>query len=609
LRVGFFPTKQAAQRALTLLRDRFPQAWVALAPAEERLGAPRASAVETVAGQLAAEPNKQTQIPTNAPAEFAPLSKERREQLTDEASRAMVAGDYTRAIRIYTKLLEDPLNLSQPEIQEMLGLARARNRQFAHAMAEYERYLQLYPDGEGAARVQQRLAALLTATKLPKRKLRAAKNASQYNQWDVYGGLSQYYRRDVNALDTEGQQVTQSALATDLYLTARGRTGDSDFQAQFSGGYLYDFMQDTAGNDTPVSNMYVDGANRRFGIALRLGRQSRSTGGVLRRFDGAWFSYRYVPWSKINLVAGYPGQTTLNGVERNQRFYGVSFDFGPFSDAWDFNTFLINQRADGITDLRAVGTEIRYFGNNRSFMSLIDYDISFKELNTFLFLGNWTFPNKLTLNAIADYRKSPVLTMSNALQGQPGESLSDLLTTPDEDQVRQLALDRTPDSRSFTIGSSRPLNETLQITGDINLTSRSGTPAFGGVGAIEGTGNDYRYSMQLIGSGLIKDGDITIIGVRYSNLTAAKISSFIVNTRYPVNQIWRISPRLRVDFRQNKDDTRQWVAAPALRLESRWKKRLTLELDAGAEWSNHQLPDRTEKERAYFLSAVYRVDF
>lgn len=33
----------------------------------------------------------------------------------------------------------------------MLGLARERNGQLAHAKAEYEEYLREYPNGEGAA--------------------------------------------------------------------------------------------------------------------------------------------------------------------------------------------------------------------------------------------------------------------------------------------------------------------------------------------------------------------------------------------------------------------------------------------------------------------------
>ena len=47
------------------------------------------------------------------------------------------------------------------EAQELLAIAREKNGQLAHAKAEYERYLALYSETEGAARVKQRLAALL----------------------------------------------------------------------------------------------------------------------------------------------------------------------------------------------------------------------------------------------------------------------------------------------------------------------------------------------------------------------------------------------------------------------------------------------------------------
>jgi len=49
-------------------------------------------------------------------------------------------------------------------MQELLGLARERSGQLAHAKAEYEEYLRRYPSGEAAERITRRLATLRAAS-------------------------------------------------------------------------------------------------------------------------------------------------------------------------------------------------------------------------------------------------------------------------------------------------------------------------------------------------------------------------------------------------------------------------------------------------------------
>ncbi len=82
--------------------------------------------------------------------------------LLTSARAALTANDNERAIQLLTKLQALPANPYTADAQELLGVARERNGQLAHAKAEYEAYLQTYPDAEGAARVRQRLAAIET---------------------------------------------------------------------------------------------------------------------------------------------------------------------------------------------------------------------------------------------------------------------------------------------------------------------------------------------------------------------------------------------------------------------------------------------------------------
>jgi hypothetical protein len=374
----------------------------------------------------------------------------------EEARKAISENNISHAIQLYTKVLRYPDNQYSRDALEFLGLARERNRQYAHAIREYQRYLELYPDGEGAARVKQRLAGLTTARQQPRKLGDTRKQAERSSPWDIYGGFSQFYRRDESSTDVGGDVVTQSSISNDLDITARKRADKYDFQSRFTGSYLRDFLNDGSGNNTSISSLYIDANQKQYGLSARLGRQSRNTGGVLGRFDGLLLGYQVNDWLAVNGVAGYPVFSTRDSLKTGRYLYGLSTDLGTFANAWDFEAFFIEQQNDGILDRRAIGGEARYFDPVRSLLSFVDYDISYDSLNTLIFLGTWTFPDRTTINASLDYRNSPILTTTSALQSQSLPTLDDLLDTLTEDQIRQLAEDRTADVTTVTLGASHP---------------------------------------------------------------------------------------------------------------------------------------------------------
>ena len=128
----------------------------------------------------------------------------------------------------------------------------------------------------------------------------------------------------------------------------------------FTAGYLRDFTDDED-HDTRVSSLYFDIADSGRKYFLRAGRQSRSSGGVLGRFDGGLFSYQLNKKLKANIVAGSPVNRTKDGLETSRVFYGASFDIGTLAKAWDFTAFAIEQTNSSLIDRRAVGGEARYF--------------------------------------------------------------------------------------------------------------------------------------------------------------------------------------------------------------------------------------------------------
>ncbi len=601
LRIGFFETRALAKAALRKLKKHYPGAWVDYASASEITAALKQTGKKPVV--------RKRPVPRIIPT-LPKVPDEKIAALMEQARQSMAKNNIDHAIQLYTKILRYPDNPYRQDALEYLGVARERKGQIAHAVREYNRYLALYPKGDGAERVAQRLAGITTARLAPKQEKSRKRRTARRPEWEVYGGLSQFYRRDESTTDAAGDIVTQSSLSTDLDITARRRGERYDVQSRFTGSYLYDFLSNGSGDSTTVSSLYTDIADKAHGLSARIGRQSRNTGGVLGRFDGLLAGYQLTNRILVNAVAGFPVQSTRDQVKTGRYLYGISSDLGTFANAWDFNIFYIEQQNDGILDRRAVGGEARYFDPKRSMLSFVDYDISYDSLNTLIFLGTWTMADRTIINASFDYRNSPILTTSNALQGQTTHSLDTLQNTFSDSQIRDLAEDRTAQSTSLTLGATHPLNEKFQISGDLTTTKLSDTKASGGVAKVPGTDYEFFYNLQFIGSNLLMPGDVSVAGLRYSDATSSHTATLSLNSRFPFRNVWRVNPRMRIDYRDNlSNNSTQWTAAPSMRIDYRWRKRYRFETEFGGEWSTQKLPNDTQDSSSFFFNLGYRADF
>lgn len=642
LRLGFFNSRPQAEQALRKLKGVYPNAWIAsVHPREkERLltgeyrawlmtpngyqplisGQSQPYRASTTVYSDAGYQLRKVASHTNAPAQtdIAPAppptaEAQRLQQLMQRARQAMVDQQYNRAIELYNNVLREAENEHSAQALEFMGLALERRGLNTRALRAYQQFLDKYPEHEGVPRVQQRRDALITAAAPPKQQLRA-RQQQKSPEWQFYGGVSQFYRRDENTTeidDNEETAVTRSALTSDLYLTGRRRSDTWDMRTRFSGGYEADFL-DGDENELRISTLYFDTQHLASGHTFRIGRQSESKGGLLGRFDGVTYGHYINDQVRINLVAGFPVETsTVETIDTDRYFYGINTDLGTFAESWDYNVFFIEQQNEGLLDRRAIGGEVRYFKENRTLFSLVDYDISYDQLNTFLLVGSWTTENERIYNLSFNYRNSPILTTNNAFISQGFDELGEFLATGiSEDEARQLAEDRTAVSRSLTLGVVQPIDEQFQLSGDITISDFGSTPASGGVEATEGTDTEVSWFIQGIGSDLIKPGDIAILSFRYSDRTNSKRYNLSINTRYPVSEELRINPRLQLEYRTfDEDDTDQWIARPSFRADYRFTRRTRFEFELGGEWSSRELNDTTAETRSYFILFGYRYDF
>jgi hypothetical protein len=221
-------------------------------------------------------------------------------------------------------------------------------------------------------------------------------------------------------------------------------------------------------------------------------------------------------------------------VNTDRLFFGGSVDFAMIPDALDTTVYYVDQTYGDLVDRQAVGGEFRYFNSLFTSYGIYDYDLHFEQTNLALLNGSLRFEDESSISVAVDYRRSPMLTTLNAIIGQGVENPNDLLATYPEEEIYQLAQDRTAYSRSASISVSRPITENLQINVDVIATNVSGTKASGGVEAFPTTGTEYYYSGQLVASDLFTEGAIFIAGVRYADTITLEQQTLQFNMRYPI---------------------------------------------------------------------------
>ena len=533
--------------------------------------------------------------------------------LMEEARQVMAKEDYSKAISLYTKILGHDKSVFAKQALEYLGVAREKKKQLAHAKNIYEQYLKRYPDGEDADRVKQRLYAMISASDAPRDKLRVASKdeKEQASEWEFYGGFSQLYNRSTTVPDIADRSIIQDDLRSDLDFTTRLRAQNYDLEARFTGGHTANFLSDGQEDEKRISSLYFEAKDKVRGASVRVGRQSRTTGGVLGRYDGLFGDYQLNEKVKLNVVSGYPVDSSRDVQISTERvFYGISADIGTINNAWDFNAFVINQDNDDLTDRRSVGGEVRYFDPKKSFFSLVDYDVFYNDLNLFIFNGHISVTDKTTANMSYEFRNSPILTTRNALNGQTVTHLQELLNIFPEQTIYDLAQDRTAENNILFLGLTHQFNNQFQINGDIRLSKLSDTVSSGGVLANVGTDLEKEYSIQLTGTSLIKEGDLVLLTTTYSDLTTSDISTISINTRYPVNKKLRINPKLKVRYRDNEiTGSTQTTYTPSFQLTYRVRRNFQLEAEVSGDWETIKLAGTTLEDKNYYFLVGYRYDF
>ena len=565
-------------------------------------------------------------------------------KLVAESRVAAGLGDYAKAIQLLNAALNFPPHAYSQNAQELIGVAREKNGELAKAKAEYNLYLSLYPEGDGVKRVRQHIADIDEASK-SKTTAKAKKPTREISETTVYGSWDQYYY-DAHSHNYESDPTTnshshdQSSLMSSLNLTARSRQNQYDSKLVYRNRQTMDFLPQIGSskhsNRDRTDAAYAEVANSEVDYLVRAGRQSGNSGGVLGRFDGGLLRYGLTSKLRVNLVAG-----TLDEykVDYKRHFYGINLDIGPLAENWSGNTFFINQETDNVTDRRAVGGELRYFKNDRSVYSLVDYDTMFHRLNTFMVQGNLQAEDTTNYNVLYDHRKSPILQMINSLSSVPVAPGSPQPTTirqalqqgQTEELLRSLAIANTLDTDLYLLGVTRQITPRWQLGADVQLSRVSGGDSTAAVAAATNAllennpfidpltlqnlsnsfagGNTYTYHVQAVGLDTLFKNDTSIISASITTGPTSLVESVVLTNIMVPRENSRLDSSIKLTRIDTDPSTMQYVVSPTMRASYRLGTKATLEAEIGLEVDNRSSAvDGHNRTFRDFSFIGYRLD-
>ena len=601
--LGNFSDTKSMQKEMKRVKQYFAGAWINSRSKREVADLTRLLTLQT--------PKKKVAVPVIKPPP-KPLIKKtvpkvvEQEGLLNEAKRNYLDGNYNQVIKITQKIMSTGTLVEQQQAMELAGITRERQRKFAQAVALYSDFLKLYPDSEMTEKINQRLQGLMTMRVEPKQRIAQDKNKSSGDDWKIFGSVSQFYRKDVIAPNNKESKDVNSSLVSDVNLFARRHTAEDTWTFRFDGGIINDFLDSE--DDSRISRAQVSYNNNLRDFQIIGGRQSHTAKGIYGRFDGVVFKRDEDSGINFSLYAGYPVRSSLDDLETDRIFIGSSMNLS-LSDNVDMDVYLVYQEVSGLIDRQILGAELQYTRDDGFLYGILDYDIFYNDVNNVNTIGNYRYSDKLSFNLNYDYRNSPLLSTENALQGQTVSTIDEMKQLFTDDEIYQLAEDRTSKRHNLFVGSDYQIDDKHQIYVSMSFSAKDATAVSSAIPAIPSS-----EDVQLFGDytirGFLVENDFTTFGLKLADSTSAKVISLRSRLRFKYQHKFKLDPRVNLDFRQQKNsDFEQWILKPSLKFSYRPNKKWNIETSFGFDYSNYKLPELDDQiTYSMYLGYIYQFN-
>lgn len=615
--LGYFKTAADAERVRQRAAKSFPAAAVLSLDRPVVVVATPAVSVPPVA-VVQAPPPQLPAVASETPGSVDVPAKAR--EFLDKARQSLAEKRYQESVDTLNQALLLPPNPYSPAMQELIGSAWEGLDNPGKARLEYQLYLKLYPDSEAAGRVAQRLQVLDALTKTGKPAAGTTTEAKP--KYSATGSVSQYYYGGNTKTDSLVNiaagidqntltRTNQSVIVSSWDATARYQGDESETKLIMRGSRSDNLLSSSALNSTTqglISAAYVDYRDLKSRLDVRAGRQSAIGGSMFGLFDGVSAAMPFGDGYKVDAMLGVPANQLVSAPQ--QAMAGVMLEADNLFDHWGGNVSLMEQTTESISDRRAVGMEVRYFGDVVSVFSQIDYEINLQALNAFTLQGSVQGPADTTFTVLLDDRKAPSLQLSDALISSGQTSLATLLQMKSLNQVQQDALATAAQARQAMVSVSRPLSPKWQGSMDFRYSEIGALPAVGTFQAQPATGAQYNVSFQLTGSNLYSSRDINGFNVSYITSDTLSGTQFAYNN---LTGIWdnraSLEPSIRFYTQTDNTGTKVSRVSPGMRMSYKLSNRASVMGEGIYEQSQTDGPTNHETSSSMYFYVGYRYDF
>lgn len=548
---------------------------------------------------VSAEQHRQLFTPTEKKSSYwlNPATEDRHagvQAILAEAKNLFTNQQYQRALNYYAVLsLSSDVEISA-WAQELMGLTYERLGQTELALQSYRTLLASRAEGSWVKRVNQRLRALETAADDGQDALRKSKYAQTDQRFYWRGVLGQFY----NYMERGGKYVRDedvfAVVATNYDFTAGYRHPEHNIEVRLNGYDHADLLDHVDDDKTAIKRFYLDYTHVDTGLNLVGGRQRDYDSGTYTYFDGLSVKYPLSQRWKVGFNAGVPVLFSDFYDYMDREFYSLQTSFD-WNANWSVAGYVTQQTVYGETDRAAYGGRAQYVSQRFSSYVNVDYDYEFAELNVLRWQGSYQINESNRVAAQFGRQRSPFLTSTNILIGQPYLNLEQYLRTQfNRDYLLYHALERTSLFEYGSLNYQWQVDSTLQIMVDLYQSVSSDMPLFEVTEVdlmeanVESKDAEYRYSsagVQAIVDDFFGVGDSAALGVRVADTTQATSSMIHIGERFRLfsNRLF-VTPKVHFKYDQRKaDDTAQTNVRGSLALAYRPWRNTELRLEAGNE--------------------------
>jgi hypothetical protein len=361
------------------------------------------------------------------------------------------------------------------EAYELIITAFERAGKPNRAKAVIKLYLSLYPDVDVAKRVRERLLAIEIANPDTVKSIAIQRGPKEGTEKKLEGSASEYLYVSSTTPKPLSLKMEQITLISNLRTTGFYRDGQYETKVVVRESKLQNFAgSNSSRSSTQIANVEFKDTFRQY--QLRVGRQN-PTFGAVNRFDGVMAKVDPIDGLTLGLNFGAP--YTVGSTSKRQ-FFGGGFETS-FTPSVSTSSYFNVQSNDGLRERSAFGSDLRWYNGNASGLAALEYDSTYKSLNSMLLQYYGTF-REYTLYALLDRRKSPLLMSDRALfMGYSSpihtaySSIAELTGQYSSSQIYSFVAGTTPMASTMVLSVGKKLSDRWDITQDVQVTNLSAT--------------------------------------------------------------------------------------------------------------------------------------